>query len=65
MSSKHFILTFDPKPCSSYPNGYWCCYAEPGYDGSGATVEAAMAECIIEMSKALAGHDETTKDSNL
>lgn len=48
-----FTLTFDPEHSNMYPTGYWHCYAEPGYDGSGATVENAMAECIIEMSKEL------------
>ena len=48
-----FHLEFDPKPSGNYEHGYWYCYAEPGYDGSGATAMDAMAECILAMSKEL------------
>lgn len=54
-SAGAFTLTFDPTPTEHphHPNGYWYCYAEPGYDGSGDTSESAMAACIMAMSAAL------------
>jgi len=55
---EHFQLSYDPNPSSKYPNGYWSCYAKPGYDGSGHTAIDAMAECIIAMSKALIRKDD-------
>lgn len=55
-----FTLTFDPEPSQFpyYPNGYWHCYAEPGWDGDGTTPENAMAACIIAMSKELRRCDD-------
>jgi len=49
----YFEIRFDPNPSGTYLNGYWTCYAEPGYDGSGSSPLEAMAECMIAMSKAL------------
>ena len=48
-----FRLNFDPKPSRQYPNGYWYCFAEPGFDGVGATPIDAMGSCLMEMSRAL------------
>ena len=54
MDDLPFTLSFDPTPQGTkYPSGYWYAYAEPGYDASGATPEAALAGLVIELSRAL------------
>jgi hypothetical protein len=63
-NNPYFDLTFDPGTSDMYPQGYWYCYAEPGYDGVGLTIEAAMAACIIEMSKALKGEKDAERSSS-
>jgi hypothetical protein len=65
MSMYPFILTYDPNPSSRYPTGYWYCCIEPGYDGDGLTPEAAMADCLAQVSRMLSRKAEQVKEPEL
>lgn len=60
-----FVLSFDPRPSSKYPHGYWyACSSNDDYDADGSTPINALAGLITELDVALQAYKEASNPND-